>query len=123
MPNRQVEVKKHRLVRSVLQSEDFTVEHPFRASRLTLGPTILDTDGPKHSRAKRILGTLFSMVNISSYRENCINPIVQTAWSQLRGRRAEIVREFAVPVPTRVIFAVLGLPQDLAVNIYEEDIK
>src|SRR5262252_8579260 len=96
--------RSDRTVRAVLQSDDFTVEHPFRASRLTLGPTILDTDGPKHARAKRVLGTLLTPDRIAAYRASFIRPIVRDAWTRLKGRQVDVVEAFAVPVPPRVIF-------------------
>jgi cytochrome P450 len=115
-------VTAHRTVRTVLQSDDFTVEHPFRASRLTLGPTILDTDGPVHTRAKKILGALLSPANVRLYQDRVIRPVIRDAWARLTGRHVDIVQELARPIPSRVIFDVLGLPSERALDVYERDI-
>jgi cytochrome P450 len=112
-------VGRHAAVKAALHSPDLTVEHPFRASRLTMGPTILDLDGDKHVTGKRLLSRLFTPERIADYRDRLIAPVVQRTWDRLAGHGAvDVVAEVATPIPPMVVFGMLGLPPDDAPAAY-----
>jgi cytochrome P450 len=112
-------VGRHAAVRSALHSPDLTAEHPFRASRLTMGPTILDLDGQKHATGKRLLSRLFAAERIAGYRCRWVAPVVHATWNGVVGRGAvDVVEEIATRIPPQVIFGILGLPQDAALDAY-----
>lgn len=117
-------LSEFREVRAALDADSLTVEYPFRASRLTLGPTILDTDGPRHQQGKKILSRLVSGASLEHHRVQTIRPVVRSCWDALAGQPdVDILRDFARVVPPRIIFAMLDLPDEAAVSVYERDIK
>lgn len=112
-------VGRHAAVRAALHSPDLTAEHPFRATRLTIGPTILDLDGQKHVTGKRLLSKLFAADRIAGYRSRWVAPVVHAAWNRLAGRGpVDLVEEIAIRIPPPVIFGILGLPHDAALDTY-----
>ena len=114
-------IGRHGAVRAALHNQDLTADHPFRASRLTLGPTILDLDGDKHASGKRVLSKLFVADRIAGYRSKWVVPVVGDTWNRVVGRGpVDVVDEIATRIPPAVIFGILGLPLESAFNAYRE---
>lgn len=74
----------------------------------TMAPTLLNLDPPRHTRLKRLLANAFMPARIEKRRElverianELIEPLVP------RGRM-EMVHDFAMPLPIRVIAEMLG---------------
>lgn len=75
-------------------------------------PTLLTNDPPDHTRFRRLVGRAFTPRRVASWR-----PVIESIAATLvdgfadRGD-CELVPEFAVPLPVRVITAALGVPDD-----------
>lgn len=97
--------------RQCLSGEDFTVEYPFRVSRQVLGETLLDIDGPRHRRLRKLLARLLQGRLQNICFRDVIDDAVTTVIDDLdRGRRVEFVAEVAARVPLLVTAAFLGVP-------------
>ena len=111
-------------VKSALRSADLTVEHPFRATTMTFGPTILDTDGPRHRVAKGILAPYVANASRKRFRQHVIAPIVRRNWEAVTADgHCDVLTKFAMRVPPEVMFNVLGLPEAVAADVYKRDIR
>ncbi|WP_424217328.1 cytochrome P450 (plasmid) [Streptomyces sp. BI20] len=101
---------EHRLVREVLRRPDFTVEHPFRATRQLFGPTAIDVDGPRRRRLRSHV-TWFTPGRMPDWRRRVIDPAVAELVDALpEGEPVEFMTRIAATLPTRVLLRVLGLP-------------
>ncbi len=71
-------------------------------------------DPPDHTRYRRIVGAYFSERKAIELR-----PAIEAATAELldameaQGPPAELVRDFARPLPARIIFDLLGVPEDV----------
>jgi cytochrome P450 len=108
-------------VRAALHSADLTVEHPFRATRLTMGPSIIDIDGERHAIGKKMLSKLFAPDRLADYRQRVVAPIVRETWASLpRTGTVDLVDAVARVIPPQAIYGVLGLPREVAVAAYDQ---
>ncbi len=71
-------------------------------------------DPPDHTRYRRIIGAFFS-----PHMATGLRPAIESAVGELldameaKGPPAELVRDFARPLPARLIFDFLGVPEDI----------
>lgn len=113
-------VTRHEDIKAVLSDPRFSSDStrpgfPFisaGARQLNTGrPTIIRMDEPEHSRYRRMLTGEFMIKKVEALR-----PEVQRIADDLLDRmtdgrsRADLVREFALPLPSLVICLLLGVP-------------
>jgi cytochrome P450 len=111
-------------VRAALENQTLSVEHASLVSKRSLGRTILDIDGPQHAAGKRILSRLFTPEHVAVYRDEIIRPIVRERWQAIEGQGpVDLVRAMAIAIPPAVIFGILDLPTDAAVEVYLRDMQ
>jgi cytochrome P450 len=77
--------------------------------------TMLSADPPDHTRLRRLVAAEFTAHRCESLRPR-VQEIAEELVSAFEGKgEAELMREFASPLPTRVIAELLGVPrEDLA---------
>ncbi|MEO5873676.1 MAG: cytochrome P450, partial [Streptosporangiaceae bacterium] len=113
-------VSRHADVRRVLADRRFSADDtdPDFPRLLTLPPTpgalsFLRMDDPDHGRMRRMLAPEFTVRRIAAMR-----PGVERSVDDLLGRMvaggapADLVREFALPLPSQVICQLLGVPYE-----------
>ncbi|MEW2399989.1 cytochrome P450 [Streptomyces sp. NPDC046862] len=76
-----------------------------------LSQTMLDSDPPEHTRMRRLVTKAFSTATVQRLR-----PYIQQVTDELIDAflphgRADLVEEFAVPLPVTVICEMLGVPE------------
>src|SRR5262249_44085077 len=99
-------------IKTCLTSPSFTVEYPFRVSRQVFGQTLLDIDGPVHTRLRRrlaelLLGRADNAPFVGSV-EQCVRDAVDTA-SALPG--FDFVEHIGGRLPAQVTATFLGIPE------------
>jgi unspecific monooxygenase len=73
--------------------------------------TLLFTDPPDHSRLRRLVSRSFTPRTVTRLREP-VAELVAKQLAELRPRgRADLIADFALPLPVAVICELLGLPQ------------
>jgi cytochrome P450 len=80
-----------------------------------LGDVMLTAlDGPAHKRLRNLIAPCFGRQVLQRWNEQLILPIIRGEYVEnMRPRgRAELVHDFALPFPVRVIYAILGFPAD-----------
>ncbi len=78
-----------------------------------LGLWMIFMDPPEHTRLRKLLNKGFSPAAIEGLRPQ-IEAIVDRMLKPLqRGSEVELMREFANPMPVRIISEMLGIPQEL----------
>lgn len=81
--------------------------------RPTLPGWFIDMDPPRHATFRKRLAGYFTMHRLEA-RRTVIEQIVDECLADVRGagRPADLIRHFAIPVPLRVIGALLGVPKE-----------
>ncbi len=82
-----------------------------------LGDVMLSAlDGPPHKRLRNLLAPCFSRQVLMRWNEQLIVPIIRTDYiDRLRPQgKADLVRDYGLPFPVRIIYAILGFPDDRA---------
>lgn len=71
-------------------------------------------DGEQHQKFRKLLSPPFAMSMIAQLRDTTIRPIIQKEYiDPLRPRgKADLVRDYALPFPVRVVYALLGFPEN-----------
>jgi cytochrome P450 len=78
-----------------------------------LGLWLIFMDPPEHTRLRKLLNKGFSPAAIEGLRPQ-VEAIVDEMLTPLRhGAEVDLMREFANPMPVRIILEMLGIPQDL----------
>ena len=78
-----------------------------------LGLWLIFMDPPEHTRLRKLLNKGFSPVAIEGLRPQ-VEIIVDQMLKPLKhGSEVELMREFANPMPVRIILEMLGIPQEL----------
>jgi cytochrome P450 len=78
-----------------------------------LGLWLIFMDPPEHTRLRKLLNKGFSPAAIEGLRPR-VEDIVNRMLEPLQqGSEAELMQEFANPLPVRIILEMLGIPQDL----------
>ena len=98
-------------VREVLRRRTFTVNSPFRASRLLFGPTVMDVDGSEHKRLRETLNTCFVPARYPNYTATIIQPVVHSIIDRFHARgEADFICDFANLIPVMVMSRIIGIP-------------
>jgi cytochrome P450 len=75
-----------------------------------IGRNMMQTDPPDHTRLRRLVGAAFTPGRIEALRPR-IQQIADELVDEFLPRgRADLVEEFAIPLPTTVIMELLGVP-------------
>jgi cytochrome P450 len=78
-----------------------------------LGLWLIFMDPPEHTRLRKLLNKGFSPAAIESLRPQ-VEAIVDEMLKLLQdGSEVDLMREFANPMPVRIILEMLGIPQEL----------
>ena len=70
-------------------------------------------DPPEHTRLRKLLNKGFSPAVVEGLRPQVETIIDQMLTPLQRGAEVELMREFANPMPVRIILEMLGIPQEL----------
>lgn len=85
---------------------------------LIMGPVMgehimLGMDGPRHRRYRNLVSAAFRPKTLAGWESGLVAPTANDLIDRFADRgRAELVREFTFPYPTRIIARLLGLPTD-----------
>ena len=76
------------------------------------GPTILELDEPEHQVYRKLHEYAFARPSMRRWEAELVVPLVERTISRLQNvKRADLVAEVLMPIPVRVIAALLGLPE------------
>ena len=76
------------------------------------GPTILEMQEPEHAVYRRLHEFAFARSSMGRWEVELVRPLVERTVDRLReAKRADLVEEVFMPIPVRVIAALLGLPE------------
>ncbi len=114
-------VASHAGITSVLRDAPTTVDESqaegFNGGDTTsefgqlISKTLLFTDPPDHSRLRRLVSRAFTPRTVERLREP-VSDLVAEQLARLRPQgRADLIADFALPLPVAVICELLGLPQ------------
>ena len=85
----------------------------------TFGLWLIFMDPPEHTRLRKLLNKSFSPEMVEGLRPQ-VEAIVDQMLKPLQhGSEVELMREFANPMPVRIILEMLGIPQDLREDFAE----
>lgn len=70
------------------------------------------TDPPDHTRLRTLVGKAFTPATVAGLRPR-IQTIVDELLDKVQGREADLVRDFAYPLPAIVICEMLGIPLEV----------
>lgn len=74
---------------------------------------ILGMDDPEHRRYRALVSTAFRQRVLATWESELVVPVANELIDRFVDRgRAELVREFTFPYPTKIIAGLLGLPRD-----------
>src|SRR3546814_12226569 len=74
--------------------------------------TAVECEG--HKKIRALLSPLVARSVMKRWNETLVRPIIQREFiDPMRPKgRAELMREFALPFPVRVVYAMFGFPED-----------
>jgi cytochrome P450 len=76
------------------------------------GPTILEMQEPEHQVYRKLHEFAFARSSMRRWEAELVRPLVERTVERLRTRkRADLVEEVFMPIPVRVIAALIGLPE------------
>ena len=78
-----------------------------------LGLWLIFMDPPEHTRLRKLLNKGFSAPAVEGLRPQVEAIVDQMLKPLQRGSEVELMREFANPMPVRIILEMLGIPQEL----------
>jgi cytochrome P450 len=113
-------VARHADIRAVLGSPlvssnprrpGFPQLHPHDAEDANREPVLIEMDPPQHDIQRKMLAKEFSVARVDAMRSG-IEKIVNEQIDALlrRGPPADLLATFALPIPSRVIAELLGIP-------------
>ncbi|MFG1929311.1 cytochrome P450 [Mycobacterium sp. NPDC048908] len=80
---------------------------------LFIGPTILAMEGKKHWQHRNLVSAAFKSRSLHRWEPEIVRPIVHGLIDEfIETGEADLVRDFTVEFPTRVISKLLGLPEE-----------
>jgi cytochrome P450 len=80
---------------------------------LFMGPTILAMEGKKHREHRNLVSAAFKSKSLLRWEPEIIRPVVSALIDEfIDAGEADLVREFTLEFPTRVISKLLGLPEE-----------
>jgi cytochrome P450 len=115
-------LSKYKHVKQVLlDTENFTVEHPFRTSRHLFGSTILDTDGKAHKSIRPIISNQFKPSAIQTNLDPIVKRVVKKVVDEIPAKQPiDFMNEVAIRIPMVIIMEVLGLPSSDAIEVFNK---
>jgi cytochrome P450 len=76
------------------------------------GPTILEMQEPEHAVYRRLHEFAFARPSMRRWEAELVRPLVERTVERFaRAKRADLVEEVFMPIPVRVIAALIGLPE------------
>lgn len=76
------------------------------------GPTILEMQEPEHAVYRKLHEFAFARSSMRRWEAELVRPLVERTVGRIRDRkRADLVEEVFMPIPVRVIAALIGLPE------------
>ena len=78
-----------------------------------LGLWLIFMDPPEHTRLRKLLNKGFSPAAVEGLRPQVEAIVDQMLTPLQRGSEVDLMREFANPMPVRIILEMLGIPQEL----------
>lgn len=76
------------------------------------GPTILEMQEPEHQVYRRLHEFAFARSSMRRWEAELVGPLVERTVDRIReAKRADLVEQVFMPIPVRVIAALLGLPE------------
>jgi cytochrome P450 len=80
---------------------------------LFIGPTILAMEGKKHWAHRNLVSAAFKSKSLLQWEPLIVRPVVTALIDEfVDAGRADLVRDFTLEFPTRVISRLLGLPEE-----------
>lgn len=80
---------------------------------LFIGPTILAMEGKKHWEHRNLVSAAFKSKSLLRWEPQIVRPVVNALIDEfVDAGEADLVRDFTLEFPTRVISKLLGLPED-----------
>jgi cytochrome P450 len=80
---------------------------------LFIGPTILAMEGKKHWEHRNLVSAAFKSKSLARWEPEIVRPVVNALIDEfVDAGRADLVRDFTLEFPTRVISKLLGLPEE-----------
>jgi cytochrome P450 len=80
---------------------------------LFMGPTILAMEGKKHWEHRNLVSAAFKSKSLLRWEAEVVRPVVNALIDEfVDAGEADLVRDFTLEFPTRVISRLLGLPDD-----------
>lgn len=76
------------------------------------GPTILEMQEPEHATYRRLHEFAFARSSMKRWDTELVGPLVDRTIAKFRdNKRADLVKAVFMPIPVRIIAALLGLPE------------
>jgi cytochrome P450 len=76
------------------------------------GPTILEMQEPEHAVYRKLHEFAFARSSMHRWEAELVRPLVERTVDKFReAKRADLVEEVFMPIPVRVIAALIGLPE------------
>ncbi|GAC1397295.1 MAG: cytochrome P450 [Mycobacterium sp.] len=80
---------------------------------LFIGPSILAMEGKKHWEHRNLVSAAFKSKSLLRWEQEIVRPVVDGLIDEFVGAgEADLVRDFTLEFPTRVISKMLGLPEE-----------
>jgi cytochrome P450 len=80
---------------------------------LFIGPTILAMEGKPHWEHRNLVSAAFKSRSLARWEPEIVRPVVNALIDEfLDAGQADLVRDFTLEFPTRVISRLLGLPEE-----------
>jgi cytochrome P450 len=80
---------------------------------LFIGPTILAMEGKKHWDHRNLVSAAFKSKSLLRWEPEVVRPVVNALIDEfIDAGQADLVRDFTLEFPTRVISKLLGLPEE-----------
>lgn len=80
---------------------------------LFIGPTILAMEGRTHWDHRNLVSAAFKTRSLARWEPEIVRPVVNDLIDEIAERgRADLIRDFTLEFPTRVISRLLGLPEE-----------
>ncbi|GFG50026.1 cytochrome P450 [Mycolicibacterium agri] len=80
---------------------------------LFIGPTILAMEGKQHWDHRNLVSSAFKSKSLSRWEPEVVRPVVNALIDEfVDAGEADLVRDFTLEFPTRVISRLLGLPEE-----------
>lgn len=80
---------------------------------LFIGPSILAMEGPTHRAHRNLVSSAFKSKSLAHWEPEIVRPICDALIDEfIDGGSADLISQFTIEFPTRVIATLLGLPAD-----------